>query len=260
MLNVEHLNIRYPNGVLALRDVNLSLSPGKIYGILGPSGAGKSSLLKGMLGLVRGGGRIEFDGKPLQDYAKDIAYVEQKERIDRDFPITVLDCVLLGTYQQLGMFQRPGKRQRDSARLALESVGLTEVHQRQIGELSGGQFQRVLIARALVQKPRLLFLDEPFVGLDVDNEAAVMQSLRALRDTGATIFIVHHDLSKVRTYFDDVVFIHQEVIAHGPVETTFTDENIDKTFDIPRGMASETSRTAPRAPWVKQYGHHAVRS
>lgn len=259
MLEVEQLSIRYPNGVQAIRDVSLSLKSGRLYGVLGPSGAGKSSLLKGMLGLVSCQGRVRFQGKPLREFSKEIAYVEQKENIDRDFPITALECVLLGTYPRLGVFSRPGKAERARAREALRSVGLAHVFSRQIGELSGGQFQRVLIARALVQEPTLLFLDEPFVGLDVDNEANVVQILKSLRDRGVTIFIVHHDLSKVVDYFDEVLFINEGLIAYGSVDSTFTEENIARTFRIPRVEAPQANSPSD-GPWITDYGHHAVHS
>lgn len=259
MLKVEQLSIRYPNGVQAIRDVDLSLELGRLYGILGPSGAGKSSLIKGILGLVARQGNVRFQGKPLRDFSKETAYVEQKEQIDRDFPITALECVLLGTYPRIGLFSRPGKAERQRARDALQSVGLSDVETRQIGELSGGQFQRVLIARALVQEPTLLFLDEPFVGLDVDNEANVVRMLKALRDRGVTIFIVHHDLSKVVEYFDEVLFINVGLIASGSVETTFNDENIARTFRIPRTAVPQTTPPSGGS-WMKKYGHQAIRS
>lgn len=259
MLEVEQLSIRYPNGVQAIRDVNLSLKAGRMYGILGPSGAGKSSLVKGMLGLVRSTGNVRFNQKNIAKSSKKIAYVEQKEQIDRDFPITALDCVLLGTYPALGWFSRPGKKERTRAQDALQSVGLGHIATRQIGQLSGGQFQRVLIARALVQEPTLLFLDEPFVGLDVDNEANVIRMLKSLRDRGVTILIVHHDLAKVVEYFDEVLFINERLIAQGSVETTFNDENIAKTFRIPRVAAPQASASSS-APWIDNYGHQAIHS
>lgn len=257
MLEVRQLSLRYPNGVHALRDVNLSLVAGKIYGILGPSGAGKSSLVKSILGLVNCRGSARWDGRALRNYAKDIAYVEQREEMDRDFPISAFDCVLLGTYPRLKWFQRPGAQERAAAHKALEDVGLTQVAHRQIGELSGGQFQRVLIARALVQRPALLILDEPFVGLDVENEATVMTLLRALRDRGTLILVVHHDLSKVRRYFDEVILVNQRIVAKGPTETTFTSELIARTFEIPAAAvlagADEDSSTRMRSD-----GHQPV--
>lgn len=258
MLEVRQLSIRYPNGVHALRDIDLSLPEGKIYGILGPSGAGKSSLLKGMLGLVRSPGTTRFRSRSLRDFRKEVAYVEQRENLDKDFPLSALDCVLLGTYPRLKWYQRPTPDDRKRALHALEDVGLARVKDRQIGALSGGQFQRVLIARALVQEPTLLFLDEPFVGLDVDNEAAVMRLLRAARDRGTTILIVHHDLSKVRAYFDEVILVNESLVAHGPTDTTFTREAITRTFELPAMADTDAQEHAPASSGVRRDGHQPV--
>lgn len=260
MLEVRNLSVRYPNGVQALRDVTLDVDAGQIVGILGPSGAGKSTLVKGILGLVHAQGSVRFDGKSLKEWSKKTAYVEQKENIDRDFPISAFDCIMLGIYPHLGLFKRPGTKEKDRVRRALESVGLAALAHRQIGELSGGQFQRVLIARALVQQPTLLFLDEPFVGLDVENEATVVRLLQELRRQGTTVFVVHHDLSTVREYFDHVIFVHQDLIAAGPVEITYTDENIAKAFRIPQGVSSTAPTASQHTSWIKSYGHRAVRS
>lgn len=260
MLEVRNLSVRYPNGVQALRDVTLDVDAGQIVGILGPSGAGKSTLVKGILGLVHAQGSVRFDGKSLKEWSKKTAYVEQKENIDRDFPISAFDCIMLGIYPHLGLFKRPGAKEKDRVHRALESVGLADFAHRQIGELSGGQFQRVLIARALVQEPTLLFLDEPFVGLDVDNEAAVVRLLQELRRKGTTIFVVHHDLSTVQEYFDHVIFVHQEIIASGSVKTTYTDQNIAKTFRIPQGVAAAIPQSQQHTSWISNHGHRTVRS
>src|SRR5699024_606377 len=156
------------------------------------------------------------------------------------FPITVLQCVILGTYPSLGLFKRPGKKEKEAAIKALDEVGLSGFKDRQIGQLSGGQFQRVLIARAMVQDATLIFLDEPFVGIDVHNAAALIANLKDLAAQGKTIFIVHHDLSKVKSYFDEVILINGEVIAAGPLQEAYTRENIAKTFSL--GQAPVSSR------------------
>lgn len=232
MLDIKNIKVTYRNGVQALEETNLSLQSGGIYGVLGPSGGGKTSFLKGILDLVPRSGTVRFRGRPIKEFAKRTAYVEQKENLDRNFPLTVFQCVLLGTYPRLGLFKRPGPEEKSAAGEALDQVSLSDFKDRQIGELSGGQFQRVLIARAFVQDADLLFLDEPFVGIDVNNEAEVMELLKEKARAGKTIFIVHHDLNKVLDYFDEVILINEKVIAAGPAEEVYTKENIAKTFKI----------------------------
>lgn len=231
-LKIRDLNVTYPNGVRALSDVNLSMEAGGICGILGPNGGGKTTLIKGILGLVNAKGEVFFRDKPIKKFAKQTAYVEQKQVIDMDFPITVYQCVLMGTYPKLGFFKKPGKREKELSLNAIEQVGLTEFKNRQIGELSGGQFQRVLIARTLAQEADLIFLDEPFVGIDVNSEAIIIDLLKNLAASGKSIFIVHHDLSKVKRYFDHIILINKTLIAYGKTEEVYTKENMKKTFKV----------------------------
>lgn len=232
MLTVKDLTVTYNNGVQAIKNVNLSLEEGKIYGVLGPSGAGKSSFLKGLLNLVPCKGQVHFRGKPIKKFAKETAYVEQKENLDRNFPITAFQCVLLGTYPKLGFFKNPGREEKKAALKALKQVEMSNYKNRQIGELSGGQFQRVLIARALTQNAQLLFLDEPFVGIDVNNEAIVIKLLKKMAADGKTILIVHHNLSKVTDYFEEIILINEKIIAQGSTNEVYTQNNLTKTFKI----------------------------
>ena len=232
MLEIRNLSVVYQGNVKALSDVNLELREGKIYGIVGPSGSGKSSLVKGILDLVPIKGTVTYRGIELKKLAKETAYVEQKESIDRNFPITVYQCVLMGTYPSLKKFIRPGSKERGSALHAIEQVGLSKYTNRQIGELSGGQFQRVLIARALAQNPTLLFMDEPFEGIDIHNEEIVVEILKGMAKQGKTIMIIHHGLEKVFQYFDEIIMLNQHVIAHGSVEETFTLDHFLKTFGV----------------------------
>lgn len=231
-LHIQNLSVVYPNGVQALSEVNLSVVTGGIFGILGPNGGGKTTFVKGVLGLVDAKGKVLFQGKPIKKHAKQTAYVEQKQEIDMDFPITVFQCVLMGTYPKLGFFKKPGKKEKERTAEALEKVGLLAYKNRQIGELSGGQFQRVLIARTLVQEADLIFLDEPFVGIDVRSEAIIIERLRELAQQGKTIMIVHHDLNKVRRYFDQVILINKTLITYGKTDEVYTRENMKKTFEV----------------------------
>ncbi|HLS12691.1 MAG TPA: metal ABC transporter ATP-binding protein [Flavobacteriaceae bacterium] len=232
MLEIQDLKVVYSNGVEALSGVNLQLKPGGICGIIGPNGAGKTTFVKGILGLVPSYGKVRFKGKPLSHWAKQTAYVEQKRNLDLDFPINVFHCVLLGTYPKLGFFKRPGAKEKEAARKAIEQVGLVGLEDRQIGELSGGQFQRVLIARTIVQDADLIFLDEPFVGVDINSEAIIINLLKQLAQEGKTIFMVHHDLSKVQRYFEKVILINKTVIAYGETKEVYTKENLTKTFNV----------------------------
>lgn len=225
-MEIQGLTIAYKQKV-AIDNVTLQIASGKLTGIVGPNGAGKSTLLKGMMGLIpREQGQVTLADKPLTYWRKKIAYVPQRSEVDLTFPITVFDMVLLGTYPALGLIKRPGKKEKQLALDALEQVEMTGFMKRQIGELSGGQLQRVFIARALAQHAEIFFLDEPFAGIDMTSEALIMCLLKKLRDNGKTIVVVHHDFHKVAAYFDDIILLNKKLVAHGPVEQTFTEEKI----------------------------------
>lgn len=237
-MNIQNLTISYKQKV-AIDNVSLQIASSKLTGIIGPNGAGKSTLLKGMMGLIpRENGQIILDGVPLSTWRKKIAYVPQRSEVDLTFPITVLDMVLLGTYPTLGLVKRPGKKEKQIALEALEQVEMTSFRKRQIGELSGGQLQRVFIARALAQHAEIFFLDEPFAGIDMTSEALIMKLLKKWRDSGKTIVVVHHDFHKVAAYFDEIILLNKKLIAHGLVEQTFTEDNIKKAYgDAPIAFA-----------------------
>lgn len=238
-IQLTNLSVHY-GGKTALQDVNLSIPDGQITGIIGPNGAGKSTLLKSILGLIDYQGNVTFGGNTLKRVQKDIAYVEQRQDLDLSFPINVLDTVLLGTYPKLGLLKRPGRKEKQLAEDALEQVDMQAYKQRQIGELSGGQLQRVFIARAMAQQPDWFFLDEPFVGIDVVSEEVIVSVLKKLRDEGKSMVIVHHDLSKVTEYFDRLIMLNKKVIADGPVEQVFEKDNLSHAYgtsfaDLARG-------------------------
>ena len=157
---------------------------------------------------------------------RDIAYVPQRGSVDWDFPTSVLDVVLMGTYGRLGWIRRPGAEERARASEALEQVGMADFADRQIAQLSGGQQQRVFLARALVQDARVYLMDEPFQGVDATTEKAIVALLQRLREEGKTVLVVHHDLQTVPEYFDWVLLLNVRRIAAGPVTEVFTDANL----------------------------------
>lgn len=159
-----------------------------------------------------------------------LSYVAQKAEIDFNFPITVRECVSLGLYSKTKFFKRLSKRDWSKVTKALALLGLNDLAHRQISQLSGGQFQRVLIARCLLQEADILLLDEPFVGIDSVSEDIIMNTLRELRKQGKLILIVHHDLSKVPHYFDQVVLLNRKLIASGPTNLVFNETNLRKTY------------------------------
>ena len=229
-IDVKHLTVSY-QGQKALEDISLTIPAGKITGIIGPNGAGKSTFLKGMLGLIKTDQRTVFLGtQSIDSQKKRIAYVEQRSALDLSFPINVLEVVLLGTYPRLGLIKRPGKKEKQTALSALKTVQLDTFAKRQIGELSGGQLQRVFIARVLAQEADVIVLDEPFVGIDMTSEKVIMTILKELKAAGKTIVIVHHDLYKVAHYFDELIILKKKLIASGPVSTTFTNKNIQLAY------------------------------
>lgn len=235
-IDVENLSVSY-YGKEVLKNVGFSLGTGKLIGILGPNGAGKSTLIKAVLGLIPCDcGKVTIENQPLKAVRKKIAYVPQRSNIDWDFPIVVKDTVLLGTYPKLGLFHRPKKEDKAWAMECLAKVGMEKFANNQIGELSGGQQQRVFLARALAQKAQHFFLDEPFVGIDVSSEEVIIEILKKLRDEGKTVFVVHHDLTKVENYFDELILINKELVGAGPVARVFRPELMQRAYQAPFSM------------------------
>ncbi|MBU5441457.1 metal ABC transporter ATP-binding protein [Paenibacillus sp. MSJ-34] len=230
ILTVKDLHVSY-YGSEALRDISFSVEKQKLVGIIGPNGAGKSTLLKSLLKLIpRDKGEVTIMGKEVEQVRKQIAYVPQRSNIDWDFPISVLETVVLGTYPRLGVFHRPKKKEKLWALECLEKVGMKSFADRQIGELSGGQQQRVFLARALAQETEIFFLDEPFVGIDIASEETIIQILKELRDGGKTVLVVHHDLSKSDEYFDELVLLNKELVRYGSVGEVMNPNMIAKAY------------------------------
>ncbi|GAB5056781.1 metal ABC transporter ATP-binding protein [Companilactobacillus alimentarius] len=230
MLTVKNLTVAYDDTPV-FSDVAVNFNAGKITGIIGPNGAGKSTLIKAILNLIKvKQGQVDYDGKSIKSVQKSIAYVEQRKDLDLTFPIDVFDLVLTGTYGKLGLFKNPGKTEKQASREALKQVSLSEFSKRQIGNLSGGQLQRVFVARAIVQQAEIIILDEPFVGIDLQSETAIMSILKQWRDAGKTIIVIHYDLNKVTKYFDDLVVLNHGIVDFGPTKEVYNPQNIERAF------------------------------
>lgn len=230
MLEIQEVSVHYSSDEWALEEIDFSLEGPTITGIIGPNGAGKSTLLKAILNIVPYSGKIKVNGEPTKKWLKKIAYVEQKSAIDFTFPITVKECVSLGTYPEVGLFKRLRKTDWEKTMQALEIVKMERFSNRQISELSGGQFQRVLLARCLVQNSEVILLDEPFVGIDAISEQIIMQTLEQLKRTGKMILIVHHDLSKVEQYFDQLILLNRRLITAGQTQSVFQEAPLRKAY------------------------------
>lgn len=215
----------------AIFSVDMTVEPGRMTAIIGPNGAGKSTLLKAALGILTPlAGTVTVYGNPVAQQRHRIAYVPQRASVDWDFPTRVIDVVLMGLYPQLGLLGRVRPAHRTKAIDCLERVGMQDFTTRQIGQLSGGQQQRVFLARALAQDAELYLLDEPFAGVDAATEKAIIGVLKSLRDTGKTVVAVHHDLSTVADYFDNVFLINTRRIAEGPVSSTFVARHLQDAY------------------------------
>lgn len=229
----EGVTVTYRNGLTALTDASFEIPQGTITALVGVNGAGKSTLFKAIMGFVPiARGTIRLLGLPVREALRQnlVAYVPQAEEVDWSFPILVEDVVMMGRYGHMGMLRRPSVTDRAKVEEALARVGLTDLRQRQIGELSGGQKKRVFLARALAQEGRIILLDEPFTGVDVKTEEQIIALLRTLRDEGHVMLVSTHNLGSVPDFCDRTVLVKGTVLAFGPTETTFTRDNLEHAF------------------------------
>ncbi len=241
-LKVEQLSVNYDKTPV-LWDVHCEIPEGKLVGIVGPNGAGKSTFLKTLLGMTRPlSGRIEFFGQPYKKVRQRIAYVPQRSSVDWDFPVTAYEVVLMGRYGKLGLFKWSKAADRQAAQRALEMVGMLPFADRQISQLSGGQQQRLFIARALLQDADLYLMDEPFAGVDMATEKAIIALMDKLKVQGKTLLVVHHDLTTVDSYFDWVIMLNTCLIASGPVSEVFHTETIMRTYGRSSALLDEAAK------------------
>ncbi|MDZ4830052.1 MAG: manganese/iron ABC transporter ATP-binding protein [Phycisphaerae bacterium] len=232
-LVVREVTVAYSNGHVAVKDASFTLNPGTICALVGINGSGKSTLFKAIMGFVRpSNGAVTIAGHSVRYAHKRswVAYVPQSEDVDWSFPVSVWDVVLMGRYGKMNFLRIPSAEDKRIATVSLERVKMHEYRDRQIGELSGGQKKRVFLARALAQEGRLILLDEPFTGVDVKTEGAIVELLRELRDEGHIILVSTHNLGSVPDFCDQTVIIDRTVLAFGPTETTFTGANLARAF------------------------------
>lgn len=229
----EGVTVTYRNGLTALTDASFAIPQGTITALVGVNGAGKSTLFKAIMGFVPvARGTIRLLGMPVRAALRQnlVAYVPQAEEVDWSFPVLVEDVVMMGRYGHMGFLRRPSANDRAKVDQALARVGLTDLRHRQIGELSGGQKKRVFLARALAQEGRIILLDEPFTGVDVNTEEQIITLLRTLRDEGHVMLVSTHNLGSVPDFCDRTVLVKGTVLAYGLTETTFTRENLERAF------------------------------
>lgn len=229
-LLIEDVTIAYHRRPV-LWNIDYQAPAGKLIAIVGPNGSGKTTLIKATLDLVpRAAGQVLIFGEPYSQQRHRVGYVPQRTSVDWDFPVSALDVVAMGMYRKIGWLRPVSRKFREAAKQALDRVGMMDFAGRQISQLSGGQQQRVFLARALAQNADLYFMDEPFAGVDASTERAIVDILRALRESGKTVIVVHHDLQTVHEYFDEVVLLNMRLIAAGPTADVFTPDNLRKTY------------------------------
>jgi manganese/iron transport system ATP-binding protein len=232
-ITANDVTVTYRNGHTALRNASFEIPTGTITALVGVNGAGKSTLFKAIMGFVPAAkGEITVLGMPVKDALRQnvVAYVPQSEEVDWSFPVLVEDVVMMGRYGHMGFLRRPKQMDYEAVTSALERVNMIDFRHRQIGELSGGQRKRVFLARALAQEGKVILLDEPFTGVDVQTEDAIIALLREMRDEGRVMLVSTHNLGSVPEFCDRTVLVKETVLAYGPTETTFTHNNLELAF------------------------------
>ena len=267
-IQVQGVTVTYPNGHTALREASFEMPTGSITALVGINGSGKSTLFKSIMGLAPlAAGQVRVLGMPVVQAMRQrlLAYVPQSEEVDWNFPVRVQDVVMMGRYGHMGFMRLPRPADRAAVRQALERVNMLALAERQIGELSGGQKKRVFLARALAQAARVILLDEPFTGVDVKTETAIIELLRQLRSEGCVMLVSTHNLGSVPEFCDRTVLVKGTVLASGPTEEVFTRANLEaafggvlRHFDLPQaqgvGIVTDDER-----PLVLLHGRSSVR-
>ncbi|MEO0020148.1 MAG: metal ABC transporter ATP-binding protein [candidate division WOR-3 bacterium] len=255
-IEFRDVTVAYQHTV-ALEEVSFRLEQGEFFGVIGPNGSGKTTLLKTVLGLIKPvKGRVTVlgaDGNRIAAVRRRIGYVPQRKPIDPNFPVSVLDAVLMGLYPSLGLLRSPGKRERDKAMGLLHAVGLEGNAYHIAGHLSGGQQQRLFLARALMQEPEILLLDEPTAGVDVATRGQIVELVRTLhKERGLTTVYVTHDLNEIMLCVDKVMLLNRRIQAFGTCAEVLKPEVLKRLYGIPVLVVEQDNRR-----YVVVGDHHA---
>jgi manganese/iron transport system ATP-binding protein len=229
-LELDGVTVSYGSAP-ALENIDGMAAPGEAVALIGPNGAGKSTLIRAILGLVPlASGRITVLGRTPAQARREVAYVPQADTLDPEFPISVVQVVLMGRYRRIGPLRRPRAADRQAARDALEQVGLADRARHRFGTLSGGQRQRVLLARAIAAEPRLLLLDEPFNGVDAVSEQALLDAVAVLKGQGTAVVVSTHDLALAHLACEEVCLLNRRQYGFGPTRLTLTPDRLRATY------------------------------
>ena len=232
IININNFTVKLNNKAI-LENINLTLHGPKIIALVGANGAGKSTLFKSIMGIINpSDGNIIINGKNPKDALRNnlISYVPQIEEVDWNFPLIVEELVMMGRYNHMNIFRKVSIKDKRIVKESLDSVQMNEFINSQIGELSGGQKKRIFIARALAQESKILLLDEPFSGVDINTEESLSMLFRSLVDRGCLIIVSTHNLGSVPRFCDEVILLDKKLLAYGPVKKIFTEDNLKKTF------------------------------
>jgi ABC-type Mn2+/Zn2+ transport system ATPase subunit len=255
IIRFAHATFGFP-GVIALQDISLDIAEGEFVGVIGPNGSGKTTLCRAVLGLMEPmGGSLQIFDCACQElrchHRARIGYLPQKGALDRNFPITVLEAVMMGRYGALGLFRRPTGRDREIAVDALNNVGMQDHRDSALGSLSGGQQQRVFIARALAQQPEVLLLDEPTTGIDITTQHSVLDLIRRLhQDLKLTILLITHDINMIRPHVDRLVLLKTRLYAAGPPDEVLRPDLLRQVY------GKDLVITEKDLVIVEDYHHH----
>ena len=229
-LELHDLTVSYAKKPV-LYGVDVQVPQGALVGIIGPNGAGKSTMIRAIMGLTpASSGWVQIFGESFEKNRHRVGYVPQREQVDWDFPVNVMDVVLMGRYGRRGWLRRVTKEDKKIAEESLDKVGMLPFRNRQIANLSGGQQQRVFLARALAQQSDLYLMDDPFAGVDATTERAIVTLLQELQSQGKTILVVHHDLTTAKEYFDHLLLLNMRLVSFGKTQDVFTVEQLQKTY------------------------------